>query len=527
MEAAWDNPQAVPTKKAPYQAAVYLRLSRDDTDIGKNGKAESDSIRSQRELIDSFIRGQEGMEAAGIYTDDGYSGACFARPAFLRMMEDIRSQKVNCVIVKDLSRFGRDYIEAGRLLQRVFPALGVRFIAVTDHYDSLTASDRETSFLLPVKNFINDSYCQDISVKIKSQKRIRQKRGEFVGAFSVYGYQKGTGQGRLVVDGYAAMVVQKIFFWRMCGMSCQRIAKKLEERGILSPYVYKKTMGVRLESGFATRQWPQWSAVAVRRILQDETYTGTLVQGKTQKISHKEEKRYIVPKECRICRANTHEAVITKEEFENVQRLSAADCRASGGGKFFHPYAGLLFCGDCKRPLVPRRDTAKKRGADGYVCPTFHRGKGCSKHFISQKELGEILGDAIRLQAAVWTEGKGRRAKERDLGEVFWFGEEIRRLGQVKGRLHGLLVGLGEDLEKGILGQEDFADFSCLYGEYYRRLQEAVKKQEGAVRRFWEEGGEEQSGRMAVAAFVERIEVYEDKRIGIRFRFRDGYKPDR
>lgn len=438
------------------------------------------------------------------------------------MMEDIQSRKVNCVIVKDLSRFGRDYIEAGRLLQRVFPALGVRFIAVTDHYDSLTADANEKSFILPVKNFVNDSYCQDISVKIRSQKRAKQKRGEFAGAFAVYGYQKETAQGRLAVDGYAAMVVQKIFFWRMCGMSCLRIAKKLEERGILSPYMYKKTMGVQLESGFVTRQWTQWSAVAVRRILQDETYTGTLVQGKTEKISYKQEKRRIVPKERWIRRQDAHEALVSRETFENVQSLSAAGCHALGGEEGFHPFAGLLFCGDCKKPLVPCKGTGKK-GEDGYVCPTFHRGKGCSRHFISQKGLGQIIGDVLRLQAAVLTKGERGRAAEKNLGEAFWFGREIRRLKQVEEQLRRLSDGLREDFEKGILDREDFDDFSRIYGEYGRRLQEAVGKQEKAVRRVSEEAEERQSSRMAVSAFVERIGVYEDKRIGIRFRFGDGY----
>ena len=153
-------------KKIMYHAAIYLRLSRDDEDIDGSAKRESDSISSQRELARSFVREQPDMELFDIYIDDGYSGANFDRPDFKRMMADIENGNVNCVVVKDLSRFGRDYIEAGRFIQKTFPAFSVRFIAITDHYDSLTADQSTTSLVIPVKNFVNDSYCQDIS-KIK------------------------------------------------------------------------------------------------------------------------------------------------------------------------------------------------------------------------------------------------------------------------------------------------------------------------------------------------------------------------
>ncbi|MCM1231993.1 MAG: recombinase family protein, partial [Ruminococcus flavefaciens] len=170
-----------------FMAAIYLRLSRDDgvsgsVDGGGNAglKTESNSIGSQRELIKAFLHGQQDMELYDIYVDDGFSGSNFDRPEFKRMMADIEAGRVNCVLVKDLSRFGRDYIESGRYLQKVFPALGVRFIALTDHYDSFRADTGETGIVLPVKNFINDSYCRDISTKVKSQFEVKRKNGECV-----------------------------------------------------------------------------------------------------------------------------------------------------------------------------------------------------------------------------------------------------------------------------------------------------------------------------------------------------------
>ena len=197
-------------KKELYNVAIYLRLSRDDEDIDGE-KEESNSISSQRDLIRSFIRTQPDMEIYDIYVDDGFSGANFDRPAFKRMMKDIEAGEVDCVIVKDLSRFGRDYIEAGRLIQKTFPAFSVRFIALGDKFDSLTADFNETSLVVPIKNFVNDFYCQDISTKVKSQQRIRREKGEYIGAFPVYGYEKDPeNHNHLVIDDYAAVSITEL-----------------------------------------------------------------------------------------------------------------------------------------------------------------------------------------------------------------------------------------------------------------------------------------------------------------------------
>ena len=225
------------TGKKSYHVGIYLRLSRDDG-ISGGRKAESDSIGSQRELCCAFVRGQEGMEVYDIYTDDGYSGTNFRRPGFNRLMEDVRAGRVDCIVVKDLSRFGREYIEAGRLIQKTLPALNVRFIAVTDRFDSLTADYNERALVLPVKNFVNDAYCRDISDKVKSHQGIKRANGEFIGAFAVYGYQRAPdNRNRLVPDKYAAEVVYSIFCWRLGGMSATAIAKRLNALGILSPQI--------------------------------------------------------------------------------------------------------------------------------------------------------------------------------------------------------------------------------------------------------------------------------------------------
>ena len=212
-----------------YFAAAYLRLSKDDGDIDGNIKSESNSISSQRELVRSYIKEHDDMQLFDIYVDDGYSGSDFDRPEFKRMMADIEAGDVDCVIVKDLSRLGRDHIEAGRLIQKTFPAFHVRFIAVTDHFDSQTADSNTKSFVLPVKNFINDSYCRDISQKIKSHQKIKREQGKFIGAFAVYGYRKSAeDKNKLCPDDYAADIVRKIFAWKLEGMSTVAIAQRLD-----------------------------------------------------------------------------------------------------------------------------------------------------------------------------------------------------------------------------------------------------------------------------------------------------------
>ena len=224
-------------------------------------RAESNSIGSQRELIRSFIREQEDIELFDCYADDNYSGSNFERPEFKRMISDIRAGRVNCVIVKDLSRFGRDYIETGRYLDQVFPALGVRFIALTDRYDSFSADAGERNIVLPVKNFINDSYCRDISTKVKSQLAIKRRKGECLAAFAVYGYRKSAeDRNRLLVDDYAAGIVRRIFAWKIEGMAVSAIAEKLNGLHILSPKEYKKSLGLNYRGGFTRAATPGGAA---------------------------------------------------------------------------------------------------------------------------------------------------------------------------------------------------------------------------------------------------------------------------
>ena len=525
--------------KEHYKAAVYLRLSRDDEERG-GARQESNSIGSQREMIRSYIRQQGNMEIYDVYVDDGYSGVNFDRPEFQRMMKDIRAGNVDCVIVKDLSRLGRDYIEAGRLIQKTFPAFCVRFIALTDHFDSLTADNNERSMVVPVKNFVNDFYARDISDKVRSHLKVKRERGDFIGAFAAYGYQKSKDdRNRLVPDDYAAGIVKKIFAWKIDGYSNLAISGMLDAAGILSPMEYKRVRGEKYHTGFVSGAQAKWSAVAVKRILINETYTGTLVQGKEEKVSYKIKKSVRKPEEEWVRVENAHEAIIPWEDYQVVQELLQTDTRAGGGEKKAHRYAGLLFCGDCMEPMIRRVMRCRGKESVAYICSKKNRGEGCTRHTISGEALDGLVLAGIRQQVALFADKRRIAASleqmEIDFAEVTAFEREIQRLHREKDKYLELRAGLYEDLKRQIITEEDFRSFCDIYEKKYRELEEAAARQEETVKKLFRSGVTAgvhlermknvmqvtEPDRVTLVSFVKRILVYEDKRVYVEFRHKE------
>lgn len=522
-----------------YNVAIYLRLSRDDEDIDGN-KAESNSISSQRDMIRSYVRKQDNMGIYDIYVDDGWSGANFDRPEFKRMMKDVEAGNVDCVIVKDLSRLGRDYIEAGRLIQKTFPAFSVRFIALTDHFDSLTADYNETSLVVPVKNFVNDSYSRDISGKVRSHQKIKREKGEFIGAFTAYGYKKCEDNRNLLVpDDYAADIVRKIFAWKIEGYSNLAIAELLDDLGILSPMEYKKIQGEKLQTSFATSVKAKWSAVAVKRILTNENYTGTLVQGKEEKVNYKVKKSVKKPEEEWTKVRETHEAIISMEDFEIVQDLLKVDTRAGVGEKKAHIYAGILFCGDCMEPMVRRVNRYKGVENISFICSTKNKGGKCSRHIISEEDLNGLVLAGLRQQISLFlNKSKVLRTIEQmeiNFEEVVSFDKEIERLHSEQDKYLSLRAGLYEDLKKQIITEEDFKNFREIYEQRYKELQQAISNQEETIKKLFKSGVTAgmnlermktvmqitELDRVTLISFVKRILVYEDKRVYLELRCKE------
>lgn len=523
-----------------YDTGLYLRLSKDDADVDGGKKTESNSISSQRDILRAYVQSHEDLRIYDIYIDDGYSGANFERPEFQRMMADVRAGKVNCVLVKDLSRFGRDYIEAGRFIQKTFPALNVRFIAVTDHFDSKTADTSEKSLVVPIKNFVNDSYCRDISTKVRSYQQMKRENGEFIGAFAPYGYQKDIqNKNCLVVDEYAANVIRKIYVWKIEGLSLGAIAEKLNTRHILPPKEYKKSLGENYNSGFQSTEFPKWSAVQIKRILTNEVYIGNMVQGKQERISYKVKKRLDKPKNEWVRVENTHPAVIRQSDFDIVQKLLQYDGRASKSLKRANLFSGFLFCGDCKTPMIRRVNQYKGKKKAFYICQTKNKGGNCTRHSILEETLKTIVLKEIQTYSSLFMDYQMimEEMKEMEIryDQVIHYDTQISRLQEEYNKCYALRVSLYDDLKAGIINKEEFQEFRDIYGKKCEGLEMMIENQKQMVKQMFEDGVAatiqleewkkslelKELDRMLLALAVDKIYIYENKRIMIVLRYQD------
>lgn len=516
-------------------AADYLRLSREDGD-----KLESDSIRNQRSLINDFVKQHKEIQLVEEYIDDGYSGTNFDRPAFQRMLEDVKRKKINCIIVKDLSRLGRNYIETGRYLEKIFPFMGVRFIAITDHYDSATGSDDADQIIVPFKNLINDAYCRDISIKIRSQLDVKRKNGQFIGNFAAYGYLKDPeDKNHLIVDEYAADIVRLIFNLKIDGYSSQRIAAQLNEMGVLPPLEYKRSRGMNYNSGFRSGSDPKWAVTSINRILQNELYIGTMVQGKNRKINYKVKKSSPIARENWIRVENTHEAIIPEESFQYVQSLLEIDTRIAPKRKSVYLFSGFVRCGDCGENMVKRSTTKKEKKYCYYHCSTYKNKEGCSSHLISEKMIYDVVLDSVKKQIALLTEVEEiikkngmdtyKKVESRSLEQqLMALYEEVERYKDLKARLY-------QDMVDGIVSREEYHEYNQRFTEKMQKAEKAKQEAEEKKEKLsaeekrmhpWIEDFKKYKNiqsldRKAVVTLIEQIIVYSKEQIEIQFKYSD------
>lgn len=521
-----------------FLAADYLRLSSEDGD-----KAESDSIRNQRSLIQDFVKKHSDISLVEEYVDDGYSGANFERPAFQRMMEDVRNHKINCIIVKDLSRLGRNYIETGRYLEKIFPVLGVRFIAVNDHYDSADTKNDTDQIIVPFKNLINDAYCRDISIKIRSQLDIKRKKGQFIGSYAGYGYFKDPNdKNHLVIDEYAAEIVRLIFHMKIEGFSADRIALKLNEMGVLTPMEYKRSCGFNYNSGFRSGNEPKWGASSVLRILKNELYVGTMVQGKSRKINYKVKVSREIEPENWIKVEGTHEPIITREMFDCVQNLMKLDTRTSPEKESIYVFSGLLRCGDCGQNMVRR--SVRKNGKQYfyYHCSTFKSGEGCSSHNISDVTLQKVVLNAIRNQIALIVKADAIIAQIENIPQqqfgIKVLDTQMKALGVEIQKYKDLKSNLYQDMIDGIITREEYRDIKQTFSQKIETAEESVRELERKKKRMlsnemrtqkWVEEFKQCQNiktldRKVAVMLLNRIVVYSSDRIEIHFNNEDEIK---
>lgn len=522
-----------------YRAAIYCRLSREDGD-----KVESNSIASQKAICEDFIARHEDIElACEPFIDDGYSGVSFNRPHFKKLEDAIRKGRIDCIVVKDLSRFSRNYIDAGRYLEKLFPQLGVRFIAVNDAYDSLTGDPQSDSFVIPFKNLINDSYCKDISMKIRSSLEVKQKNGEFVGAFAPYGYMKSPdNKNQLIVDEAVSEYVQMIFAMYKDGISIGRIAARLNQMGVLSPMEYKHSAGVKYDTVFKTGDTAKWTYKAVQRILTNEVYIGVLAQGKrgtpnykVRVVQSKDEAEWVKVE-------NAHEALVSYEDFMAVKAMMKRDMRCAPDQDEAYLFSGFLFCGDCQQSMIRKTVPSKTKKYIYYVCSTNKHSRSCSPHSISAKEVEEKVFTAIRDQIELVVNlekalelierlpSQNRRAFNYE-AQITKLEEEIKRYQKLKLRLY-------EDLSDGIIDKSEYFDFRNSYTRIIEEKQEALLRVQkemkqtvttGTTERNWvtlfkQYENIEELNRRVLMALVDRILIHENHVIEIVFKYKDEYQ---
>lgn len=376
-------------------ADAYYRLSREDGD-----KAESDSIVNQKALVKEFLKVHPDIHMHEEKVDDGYTGVNFERPAFQEMLQDIKSGKVNCVIVKDLSRFGRNYIEAGRYIEKIFPYLGVRFIAINDNIDTASGMSASEEMLIPFKNLINDAYCRDISIKVRSHLDIKRKNGQYIGSFAPYGYKKSPeNKNQLIIDEPAADVVRRIFQWKIEGMSGARIADKLNELGIPTPIEYKHMNGEKLQCSFRKKADVTWMANGVNRILRNEIYTGVLLQGKTSSPNYKIRKRIKKEEKEWIRCEDSHEAIVSKEDFGLVRGVFHTDTRVAPDEQSLYLFSGLVKCGCCGGNMTRKTIPVNEKKYVYLVCVENKNKNGCRNNkAVSLEKFEKIILKIINLQ---------------------------------------------------------------------------------------------------------------------------------
>ena len=455
--------------KTVYHVGIYCRLSVDDASNSAKAKDyipadESTSIENQRELLSKFIM-LNGWVETKTYVDDGYSGGNFQRPGFLEMLEDARKGMIDLILVKDLSRLGRDYVEVGRYVDAVFPSLGCRFVSVLDCLDS----EGDSTDMLHFRSLMNDYHLRDLSDKIKSILLSKKASGQYISAYAPYGYRKSAGdKHKLVVDEYASGIVRRIYDMRLAGTAYGKIAAALNREGIISPRIYwSQTNGK--DSCKASRLW---TYATIKVILHNEIYCGTVLMNCTGTRSYKDHTRIDKPEAAWIRHEAAHEAIVTVEEWNAVQEINTAAKRRSEGSQNPAPklFSGKLMCADCNTSLsatttIRHQENGTSKRYVSYYCSTYGRsGRSvCSWHRISEQALIQIVTAEIKAHAQAVTLDEGavverlkRSIAQYDEQRLADAQQEIGRLRRRVQELETMTAKLYEDKYSGAISGETF-----------------------------------------------------------------------
>lgn len=513
-----DNP-------AGYHAGLYIRLSKEDEREGP-----SESIRNQKSLLETFAK-QNRLDVYGTYIDDGWSGTNFDRPDFNRLLEDIEAGHVNLVITKDLSRLGRDYILTGHYMERYFPEHRVRYISLLDGID--TGVDSTANDITPFRAILNDMYAKDISKKISSVKHDKQRKGLFIGGKPVYGYKMHpTEKNRIVPDEAVAPIVRRIFDMALEGLSCRQIACRLNAEKIPPPAIYANLP--------ITRHGPYsglWSSERIAAMLQNETYLGNMVQGRSRKVSYKSKKCIHQPREDWIVVPGTHEPLVGQDAFSAVQRLLQKR-RHTRNRTYDFLLKGLVFCRECGSPLaVLNRKNAKGEDVLYFVCRTYQRFTKagiCTSHCIQEKTVTKAVIEKVQEVCRSYLTPEWllpvATSVIKEINAAHYPGNEAQDL---QGKIDRLTLQMDQmymDRLSGLLAE---ADFQRIYRQA-QSARDAFKNQLDVLKQHTNPSvltGDTASelvqqfldsaftNRELLCSLIERVELTEEKEIILRFRF--------
>lgn len=526
--------------KKIWNAAVYVRLSKEDGD-----KIESDSITSQKDILSEYVKQKDDIKISDFYIDDGWSGANFERPAFSRMMSDIYAKKVNCVIVKDLSRFGRNYADSSRYIDDIFVKLNIRFIALNSGVDTISKHTNPATQCITVgiQNVINESYIANTSVSIRGALDINRKQGKFIGSFATYGYLKDSDDHhKLVVDEEAAEVVRTIFKWFIEGKSVIGITKNLNALGIPNPSEYKRQKGFNYKHTNKNNDG-LWCDSTVRRMLRNQMYIGNMVQGKNTNLSYKIKKCRAKPKEEWIIVESTHEPIIDKETFEKAQSLFNRNTRTSPKKTEVDLFSGFVKCADCHRAMSKKINNHAYGVYKYYRCVTASKKSktACSPHSIridvlektvlssiqnmidTAVELEKIL-DKINRQAVK----NGDTLTKKALGKLKNDRESIKKMS----------LDLYPDYKANIITLDEYttlkenmaskiADLDIKIAEYEKTIETEKStqiNQSDFIKKFTQFGKIDKLTRPILCELVDSILVHKNGDITINFKFMDVYE---
>ena len=500
--------------------ALYMRLSREDDDV----KDESNSIGNQRKLLLGFLKKNQELADSPVvqYVDDGYSGTGFERPGFVEMMDGVKKGKIQCIIVKDFSRFGRDYIELGDYIEHIFPFMQVRFIAVNDGYDSEEYKGKTPDIDVPFRNLAYSLYSQDISDKIKSSLAVRRKKGLYVGSIPLYGYQRDE-EGFLMPDEETKGTVQRIYREYLSGTGLAELARKLNGEGISSPKQHKMNKGLlRGEEGKTCF----WLPTTLRQILRNETYTGVLSSGAYKSGPLGSGKRIFVPEDERVHVENAHPVIIDKDTFREVQERMKK--KKHGEAQQFL-LKGLVRCGECGRLMVREKTRFRCR----YQQFTAHR----NVESILEAELEGIVWKAVEIQLRLLEEKEVVFQREKELCEekrkkllpeikkkkmrAEKKREEVRQLyHQYRQGKMGKAEYLARKKWEGNLAEEMEAELAGLKTEEERLWQRIEETDEDSVS-IMEGPGCRGDKRKLLQCLIGNVDVYSGKTIEIEWKFWD------